>query len=127
MTHDDAWARTPEGRRLLDAVRAACADLPEVEEIVDGFGHHAFKVRTKSFVLAGMGEDGTHVAIKSDPVNQALLIRREPYMRTPYIGQHGWVSVVSPLEHDWAEIATLIEDGWRMAAPKRLVREHDGA
>jgi hypothetical protein len=39
---------TPEGRRLLGALRAACARLPEVEEFTDGFGHTTFKVRKKS-------------------------------------------------------------------------------
>jgi predicted DNA-binding protein (MmcQ/YjbR family) len=124
--HDDRWTRTPDGRRLLEALREACGRLPEVEEITDGFGHRTFRVRTKSFVIAGMGEDGTHLAIKSDPVNQSLLTRREPYFRTPYIGQHGWISVASPLDHDWAEIEALILEAWRLAAPKRLVDRLQG-
>jgi predicted DNA-binding protein (MmcQ/YjbR family) len=126
MPHDAAWADTLEGQRLLKGVRALCQDLPEVHELVDGFGHHTFKVRGKSFVITGMGESGTHLAFKSDLVNQALLTRREPFFRTPYIGQHGWVSMWNPLEHDRAELAVLIEDAWRMAASKRLVKALDG-
>lgn len=111
---------TPEGRRLLAALREVCAALPEVEEVVDGFGHTTFKVRKKSFLIAGMGEEGDAISIKSDPATQDLLVRRGPYYRTPYIGQHGWVSVAGPLDHDWDEIRELIADGWRLAAPKRL-------
>jgi predicted DNA-binding protein (MmcQ/YjbR family) len=115
---------TPEGRELLAALREACSTLPEFDEEVDGFGHTSFRVRGRSFVIAGMGEEGTAISIKSDPINQSLLIQRGPYYRTPYIGQHGWISVDRPLERNWPEIEGLIHDGWRMAAPKRLAKQH---
>lgn len=114
---------TPEGRRLLAALRSACARLPEVEEGVDGFGHNTFKVRKKSIVIAGMGATGNAISIKSDPPTQAVLVRTGPYYRTPYIGQHGWVTIEDPLAHDWSEVEALIEDGYRLAAPRRLVKE----
>jgi predicted DNA-binding protein (MmcQ/YjbR family) len=79
-------------------------------------------VRKKSFVIAGMGESGVAVSIKSDPTNQGLLVDRGPWYRTPYIGQHGWVTVDDPLEQDWPEIAELIVDGYRLAAPARLAK-----
>ena len=66
-------------------------------------------MRKKSFVIAGMGEDGDSISIKSDPVTQSHLIRRGPYYRTPYIGQHGWVSLADPLSHDRTELEDLIE------------------
>ena len=116
--------QNPEGQRLLAALRTVCARLPEVQEIVDGFGHTTFKVGKKSFVIAGMGERGRAISIKSDPVTQAHLIRRGPYYRTPYIGQHGWISIESPLDQDWPEIEQLIVDGYRSAAPKRLLRRY---
>src|SRR5690606_27788594 len=103
---------------------AVCARLPEYDEVVDGIGHTTFKVRGKSFVIAGMGEQGGDVAIKADHASQAALIRRGPWFRTPYIGQHGWVSIANPLASDWEDVAELIVDGWRLAAPKRLARTH---
>lgn len=119
MSHHDQL-QSPAGQRLLDALRKLCAPLPEVEEIVDGFGHTTFRVRKKSFVIAGMGEQGEAISIKADRLTQDLLVQRGPYYRTPYIGQHGWVSIADPLDHDWAEVAELIVDGYRLAAPKRL-------
>lgn len=113
---------SPAGRRLLKALRKVCGPLPEVTEEVDGFGHTSFRVRKKSFVIAGMGERGTAVSIKSDPPNQALLVDRGPWYRTPYIGQHGWVTVDDPLAQDWPEIAELIVDAYRLAAPKSLAK-----
>jgi predicted DNA-binding protein (MmcQ/YjbR family) len=124
MAHDRNQLDTTAGRALLAALRAACGALPEVTEEIDGFGHTTFKVRKKSFVIAGMGEDGGSVSIKSDLPNQALLIRRGPYYRTPYIGQHGWITADDPLGDgaDWAEVEALIVDGYRLAAPKTLAR-----
>jgi predicted DNA-binding protein (MmcQ/YjbR family) len=113
----------PEGHPLLNALRQATRQFPEVEELIDGFGHTTFKVRRKSFVIAGMGEDGTAVSIKADLDTQAHLVRRGPYYRTPYIGQHGWISIENPLAHDWAEVEELIEDAYRLAAPKTLSRK----
>lgn len=118
MHHDQL--QTAKGQRLLEALRKLVTKLPEVEEVVDGFGHTTFKVRKKSFVIAGMGETGAAISIKSDPTTQSYLIKRGPYYRTPYIGQHGWVSVEDPLEQDWSEIGELIADAYRRAAPKSL-------
>ena len=120
--HHERQLQDPEGQRLLAALRDVIARLPEVDEVIDGFGHTTFKVRKKSFVIAGMGDDGGAISIKSDPTTQAHLIRRGPYYRTPYIGQHGWVSVPQPLEQDWVELEELIRDAYRRAAPKRLAQ-----
>lgn len=107
---------------MLEALREVCGRLPEVEEHIDGFGHTTFRVRKKSFVIAGMGEEGEAISIKADPVSQELLVRHGPYYRTPYIGQHGWVSIARPLSHDWPEIEQLILDAYRIAAPSRLAQ-----
>jgi predicted DNA-binding protein (MmcQ/YjbR family) len=118
--HHEKQLQTVEGQQFLAALRDVCTQLPEAAEHVDGFGHTTFRVRKKSFVIAGMGEDGAAISIKADPVTQAMLVRRGPYYRTPYIGQHGWISIADPLRHDWSEITELIVDGYRWAAPKRL-------
>ena len=114
--------RGPQGRLLLAALRKTCRKLPEVEEVIDGFGHTTFKVRSKSFIIAGMGEEGEALSIKADLTNQAILTQRGPYYPTPYIGQHGWISIDRPLEHYWPEVEDLIVDGYRLAAPKSLLK-----
>jgi predicted DNA-binding protein (MmcQ/YjbR family) len=120
--HHEKQLQNPEGQRLLTALRATCSRLPEVDEVVDGFGHTTFKVRSRSFVIAGMGDAGSAISIKSDAVTQSVLIRQGPYYRTPYIGQHGWISLDDPLGHSWDEVEELIVDGYRRAAPKRLAK-----
>ena len=110
---------SPEGRKLRTALSRVTGKLSGVTEVIDGFGHTTFKAGAKSFVIAGMGEDGTSISIKSDLVTQDALIRRGPYYRTPYIGQHGWISIDAPLKHDWKEIEELIGDAYDLVAPKR--------
>jgi hypothetical protein len=74
MTHN-RQLDTPEGRLLLAALRTATAKLPEVTEVIDGFGHTTFKVRSKSFLIAGMGAEGGDISIRSDPTSQSHLVR----------------------------------------------------
>ena len=97
-----------------------CKKLPEVELTEDGFGHKTFKVGKKSFVIVGHDERQLSFSIKSDPTTQAMLIRRGPYYRTPYIGQHGWVSLPADTNVKWSEIEDLVVDAYRLVAPKRL-------
>jgi predicted DNA-binding protein (MmcQ/YjbR family) len=114
---------SPEGRKLLAALRRVMKRLPDVAEVIDGFGHTTFKAGEKSFVIAGMGEAGTAISIKSDLVTQDALIRRGPFYRTPYIGQHGWISIDAPLSHDWSEVEELIADAYGLVGPKRAAKK----
>jgi len=117
-------ALTSEEKRVLERLRTITKALPCIDVVRDGFGHSTLRVGKKSFVIVGMGEDREmHMAIKSDLVTQDALIRRGPWVRTPYIGQHGWVSIAIAGRLNWAEIEDLVHDAWRSVAPKRLVRE----
>lgn len=91
-------------------------------EAVDKFGHVSFRVRDKPFVMIGEGKGLGSLSIKSDVDTQRFLIEHRGFRRTPYIGQHGWVSAVSLPPEDWAEIETLVRDGYVKAAPATLVR-----
>ena len=51
--------------------------------------------------MAGrLGYDGVEVMVWTDPVTQDLLVRGGDFERTPYIGQHGWVTA-------WGKAASL--------------------
>lgn len=109
---------------MLERVRNICAELPEVEEIVDGFGHNVMKVRGKTFVIMGENEGAAAgLSIKSDKEKQFLLLQQGGYVKTPYIGQHGWVSIDKTAAPDWDELAVLIKEAYLLAAPKRLVKQ----
>ncbi|WP_426446790.1 MmcQ/YjbR family DNA-binding protein [Paenibacillus sp. S-38] len=112
------------GLKLLEQVRAACAALPEAVEKVDGFGHTTFRVGDKPFVFMGENAaDGVSISIKADKETQAFLLEKGPYVRTPYIGQHGWVTVKPPDAVPWEELCDLITEGYGRTAPKRLLKK----
>ncbi|MFC4101390.1 MmcQ/YjbR family DNA-binding protein [Paenibacillus xanthanilyticus] len=111
-------------QEMLERVRRACAGLPETEEMIDGFGHTVMKVRGKTFIMMSPEEETPPgLSIKSDKEQQFLLLQQGGYVRTPYIGQHGWVSLDQASKPNWDEIAGLIRTGYLLAAPKRLAKE----
>ncbi|SDN23175.1 MmcQ/YjbR family DNA-binding protein [Bacillus sp. OK048] len=107
---------------MLQHVRDICLALPEAVEIIDGFGHKTFKINGKSFVITGENESGFNLSFKSDRETQEILLQKEHFSKTPYIGQHGWVSMQNPAEKDWAELADLIQEAYLRAAPKRMIK-----
>jgi hypothetical protein len=112
---------------VLDRLKSVTARLPDVIVERDGFGHSVLKVGKRSFVIVGDGGgDRPSVSIKTDPVTQDLLVRGGSFERTPYIGQHGWVSASGKAsELPWSAIEGLVEDAWRAVAPKRLLKRLD--
>lgn len=115
--------------QALDAVgrlRPIVSALPETEEAVDRFGHTSFRVRDKPFVILGDGKDGNgSMAIKCHRTTQAFLIEHRGFVRTPYIGQHGWASVPELPPEDWGEIESLVVDAYVLVAPASLGRTVD--
>lgn len=114
--------KTQETANMLESVRRICLALPEAVEIIDGFGHNTFKINGKSFVISGESEKGFNLSFKSDREVQALLLQKEHFFKTPYIGHHGWVSIANPAGEDWAELTDLIQEAYLRAASKRLVK-----
>ncbi|CAK6478759.1 MmcQ/YjbR family DNA-binding protein [Bacillus sp. EB93] len=108
---------------MLDIIRNICLALPKANEHIDGFGHNTFKINGKSFVITGESEEGFSLSFKSDRETQELLLQKEKYFKTPYIGRHGWVSIQNPDREDWDELTYLIQEGYLRAAPKRMVKK----
>jgi len=114
----------PGAWKAIEHLRPTVRQLPEATERVDKFGHVAFRVRDKPFVIFGNGRDGQgSMAIKSDHDTQRFLIEHRGFVRTPYIGQHGWVSVRALPPADWPEIERLVVDAYLLAAPKSLAKK----
>lgn len=115
--------QSKQGTEMLDNLRRICGSLLEVEEIIDGFGHTTFKVKGKSFIMMGENEDGAGLSFKSDRENQEILLQQGRFIKTPYIGQHGWVSTKTGEPIDWDELGELLKEAYLRAAPKRLVKQ----
>jgi predicted DNA-binding protein (MmcQ/YjbR family) len=107
---------------MLGNVRNICLALPEAVEHIDGFGHNTFKIKGKSFVISGENEKGFDLSFKSNRETQELLLQKEYFFKTPYIGRHGWVSIQNPDGEVWDELTDFIQEAYLRAAPKRLVK-----
>ncbi len=111
------------GMEMVAAVREIVSPLPEVVEEVDGFGHIVFRVRDKSFArIGGDDERGFSLSFKATRETQEFLVQQEPYWKTPYVGQHGWVSTWAKEPRIWADLGPLIVEGYCLAAPKSLAK-----
>lgn len=118
--------QSPAELKVLAKLRAICTRLPGVTEERDGFGHSTFKVAKKSLAILGEDEGAPSLAVKTDLHTQAALIKRGGFFRTPYVGQHGWVSCKGTVNQlDWNTIEELLYDTYRTSAPKKLLKEFD--
>ena len=111
----------------LERVRALCLSLPETQE-VEAWGEPTFRVRNKMFAMFASaathhGQGRPSVWCKSTPLEQDLLLRARPdrYFSPPYVGPSGWVGIFLDRRPSWREIADILEEGWRLAAPKKLL------
>jgi predicted DNA-binding protein (MmcQ/YjbR family) len=114
--------RSERELEIIERVRSICATLPEVDERVDGFGHAAFSVGSKSFVLIGAGKGEGSLSFKSDAITQSRLAQTGPYVRTPGLGHHGWVTLWGDSKINWEDMRDLIADAYRLVAPRRILR-----
>lgn len=99
-------------------------ELPEVEEGI-WYRTPALHVRGKSFVR--LKEDGKSVVFLLESVDeQEFLTRAQPelYFITPhYIGYPSVLARLAKLRV--AECRRRLEQGWRLKAPKVLVKQRD--
>ena len=106
----------------LDQLRELCRALPEVTEGTT-VHHPSFRVRGRTFALYA-GQEAPAMWVKSTAEEQRELIASAPerFFKPPYLGPKGWVAVHLDAAIDRKEVAELLTDGYRLAAPKRLVR-----
>jgi hypothetical protein len=59
----------------------------------------------------------------NSPESQEFLIQQEPYWKTPYFGQYGWVSTWANETDSWNELKPLLFEAYCLAAPKSLLKQ----
>jgi predicted DNA-binding protein (MmcQ/YjbR family) len=104
---------------LIGVLRRLSSNLPGAEEYV--MVHHpAFRVGKKPFAIAGMEEatKGATLSINLGPEAQHQLLDDARFTRTPYIGQHGWVTVTSS-KLKKGELETLVVESYKRVANKK--------
>ena len=115
----------------LTRLRKLGLSLPEAHE-VEAWGAPTFRVRNRMFAMyaaAGNhhGDGRAAVWLKAAPGNQGLMIRAAPhrFYVPAYVGPSGWVGAWLDNKPDWRELGELLADGYRLAAPRRLLRQMD--
>jgi len=107
---------------VIERLRQICLALPDVEESVI-HGHPVFRVpkgRTgKSFCIWHGVEGDPAIALKVAKSEQGIFLADSRFYKTPYIGQHGWVSIRAKGRLDWEEIAELVKGSYQLAAPRK--------
>jgi predicted DNA-binding protein (MmcQ/YjbR family) len=103
----------------LTEMRRICLALPETAETMT-WGQPHFRVRGKIF--AGFGDHGGTFTIgfKLEREHADAAIQDPRFVRAPYVGAHGWISMDVKGVRDWAEVRALVRESYRLIAPKRL-------
>ena len=110
--------------RVLNRFRKVCKVFPGVTETLDGHGHAAFRVGTKTLAMLGESEGTPSLGLKTDTQTQSQLLKRDDFYATPYVGQHGWVSTDgSEDDIDWEIVQMIVAATYRRVAPKRLIAQ----
>jgi predicted DNA-binding protein (MmcQ/YjbR family) len=81
--------------------------------------HPAFRVGKKPFLILGMNQ-GPTFSVNLGIEAQHDLLEDPRFEKTPYIGQHGWVSVAAKDLAD-TELGRLVEGSFRRVAGKRRI------
>jgi predicted DNA-binding protein (MmcQ/YjbR family) len=114
-------------RKLVAALQRVCTSLPGSEQYV--MVHHpAFRVGKKPFAIAGMkeGATGATVSINLGREAQDGLLADPRFVRTGYIGQHGWVTIAHAALRK-GELEALVRESWRRVATKKQRAALDAA
>jgi hypothetical protein len=98
---------------------------PEVERTT-WFGTPSLKVAGKGMCRLRTDPDALVIRVL-DLGDREALLKGQPdvFFTTPHYDGYPYV-LVRLEEIDDTQLEELIEDAWRIRAPKRLVREHDG-
>lgn len=108
-------------RKILSSLRDICLALPKTHETVT-FGNPTFQVGTKSFAVLETYKGQLSICVKVGKSMQPIFLEDPRFYRTPYVGQHGWVSLRVNGNPDWREVAELVQGSYHLVGVKKRSR-----
>lgn len=108
-------------KKILAKLREICLALPKSSETVT-FGHPTFQVGTKTFAVLETYKGELSICVKVGKNMQPVFLEDPRFYRTPYVGQHGWVSLRANTKLDWREIAQLVNGSHELVGAKKRRR-----
>jgi len=108
--------------RIAEAIRSACLAYPDTRED-HPWGESAFKVKDKTFVFMGRGDEGLSFSVKL-PSSRDLALALPGSAPTHYgLGSKGWVTIRPTARTSLAVMRFLVDESFRAVAPKRVVAQ----
>ena len=102
-----------DDKKILAKIREICLVLPKTSETTT-FGHPTFQVGTKTFSVLETYKGELSICVKVGKNMQPVFLEDNRFYRTPYVGQHGWVSLRANTKLDWKEIAELLRGSYEL-------------
>jgi len=106
----------------LTEMRRICLALPETTETLT-WGQPHFRVKGKIFAGFGDHRGSFTIGFKLEREHADAAIQDPRFVRAPYVGAHGWISMDVKGVRDWAEVRALVRESYRLIAPRRLWAE----
>ncbi|HSM78866.1 MAG TPA: MmcQ/YjbR family DNA-binding protein [Bryobacteraceae bacterium] len=107
---------------ILSSLRKICLSLPNAHETMAS-GHPTFRVNERIFAVFEEYRGELTLAVQVGKPRQRVFLEDSRFIRTPYLGQHGWVSLrlsrSAETAADWEEIASLIRGSYSMVASRK--------
>lgn len=108
-------------KKILAKLRELCLALPKSSETIT-FGHPTFQVGTKTFAVLETYKGELSICVKVGKKMQPIFLEDPRFYRTPYVGQHGWVSLRANTKLNWKEIAQLVSGSHELVGAKKRRR-----
>jgi len=106
----------------LARLREICLEFPGATETVT-FGNPTFQVHQKTFCVLEEYRGELSVCFKVGKQDQPLFLKDPRFFRTPYVGQHGWVSLrLNAAPVNWPEVASLSRTSYQSVSAGRTRR-----
>ncbi|MBM3758682.1 MAG: MmcQ/YjbR family DNA-binding protein [Acidobacteria bacterium] len=101
----------------LKRIQQFCLSFPDTQVVIQ-FGHPFYKWRDKPFCIY-TDDKGEDISIKVEKQSQSIFLEDPRFTKTPYIGNHGWITLSLSGKIDWEEIEELIRGSYEfVSAPK---------
>jgi predicted DNA-binding protein (MmcQ/YjbR family) len=110
-----------DDKKILIKLREICLSLPKTSETTT-FGHPTFQVATKTFTVLEIYKGTLSISVKVGKKMQPVFLGDSRFYRTPYVGQHGWVSLRANTKLDWDEIGELVRGSYELVHNKKRRR-----
>ena len=110
-----------DDKKILTKLREICLSLPKTSETTT-FGHPTFQVATKTFTVLEIYKGTLSISVKVGKNMQPVFLEDSRFYRTPYVGQHGWVSLRANTKLDWNEIGELVRGSYELVHNKKRRR-----